>query len=208
MTGLGVLNKHAVLAVHRHEELRFGQGQHQLLVLLEAVTGHMDAFALAVNDLGPKHHQAVDRVDHGNRVSRDRAGGEDDRVAGLHLHLGMLPTGDAAQSGQRLTLTAGHQQQRLAIGHIIDLLDRHEQIIRSTHVAELAGLGDHVEHGTPEQTNLAAVLESQFEDHRNPVDRTGEGGDDHSPLGTGHVAIEVGEHRTLRRAETRHLCVG
>ena len=96
MACAGVLHQHPVFTVHRHEELGPGEGQHQFLVFLEAMARDVNAFALAVDHLGAQHHQLVDGVDHGNRVSRDRTGRENDRVRGLDPHLGMLTARDAA----------------------------------------------------------------------------------------------------------------
>ena len=201
-------HQHPVLAVHRHEVLGLGEGQHQLLVFLEAMARHVDAFALAVNHLGAEHHQAVNGVDHRDGVARDRAGGKNDRVGGFHLHLRMLTAGNAAEGRQRFALATGHQQQGFPIGQITDLLDRHKQIVGGTHVAQLPRLGDHVEHRAAQQAHLAAVLERQLQDHRDAVNRAGKGGDDHPAFGLGNVAIQAGEHRALRRAETGHLGVG
>ena len=170
MTGLGVLHQHAVLTVNGDEELGLGESQHQLLVLLKTMAGHMNALTFAVDNLRPEHHQPVDRVDHGNRVSWNRAGGENNRVGGFNPDLGMFTTGDAAQGRKWFALATGHQQQGFAIGHIIDLLDRHKQLIRSPHVAKFTGFGDHIQHGTPQEANLATVLERQLKNHRNPMD--------------------------------------
>ena len=115
VAGPGVLHQHAVLAVHGHEELGLGEGEHQLLVLLEAVTGHVNALALAVNHLGPEHHQPVDGVDHGNGVAGNRTGRKNDGVGALDLHLRVLATGDPAQRRQGLALAAGHQQERFTV---------------------------------------------------------------------------------------------
>jgi len=120
----------------------------------------------------------------------------------------VLPGIGLAEKMIVFALTAGHQQQRFPIGHVVDLLDRHEQIIGSTHVAEFPGLGDHIEHRTAKQAHLAPVLERQLQDHRHAVNRAGEGGDDHPALRLCHVAIEIGEHGTLRRTEAGHLGVG
>ena len=208
VTRFGVGHEHAVLAVHGHEVLGLGESQHQLLVFLEAVARHVNAFALAVDHLRPKHHQPVDGVHHGDGVAGDRTGGEDDRVGALHLHLGVFTAGDAAQGGEGFALAAGHQQQGFAIGQITDLLDRHEQIIRSAHVAELACLGDHIQHRTAQQAHFAAVLEGELKNHRHPMDRAGEGGDDHPAFRLGDVAIQAGEHRALWRAEAGDFSVG
>ena len=105
-------------------------------------------------------------------------------------------------------MAARHQQQRFAIRKVIDLLDRHEQIVRSPHVAKLTGLGDHIEHGPTQKAHLATILERQLKNHRHTVNRAGKGGDDHPALSLGHVAIEVGEHGTLWRTEARHLGIG
>ena len=108
----------------------------------------------------------------------------------------------------RLPLATGHQQQGFAIGQIADLLDRNKQVIRGTHIAQFARFGDHIEHGATQQAHLAAVLECQLENHRDPMDRAGEGGDDDPTLSLGDMAIQMGEHRTLRRTEARQLSVG
>ena len=208
MTGFSMTHQHAVLTVNGHEEFRAGESQHQLLVFLEAMTGNMNAFALAVNHLGSENHQPVDRVHHGNGVPRNGARGENDRVGGLHLHLRVFTPGDPAEGSQTLTLTAGHQQQRLPIGDVVDLLDRHKQLIGSTHVAQLPGLADHIEHRPTEQANLATVLERQFKNHRHPMNRAGEGGDNHPALGTGDMPVKIWKHRAFRRTESRHLRVG
>ena len=206
--GLAVADEHAVLAVHRHEELGTGEGQHQLLVLLEAVARDVDALALAVDHLGAQHHQPVNGVHHRDGVPGDRARGEDDRVARLDLHLGVLTAGDAAQGSQRLTLTTGHEQQGLAVGEVANLLDRNEQIIRSAHVAQLTGLGDHVEHRAAEEADFAAVLHGQLQDHRDAMDRARKGRHDHPAFGLGDVAIQGREDRTFGGAEAGDFGVG
>ena len=208
MAGAGVLHEHPVLAVNGNKKLRPGQGQHQFLVFLEAMAGHVDALAFAVDDLGAKHHQLVNRVHHRDGVPGNRAGGENNRVGGLDLHLWVLAAGDAAECRQRFPLAAGHQQQRLAIGDVVDLFDRYKEFVRCPHVTELSSLGDHIEHRAAQQADLAAVLEGQLKDHRNPMNGAGEGGDDDPPFGIGDVAIEIVEHRTLRRTEARHLGIG
>ena len=194
--------------MHGHEEFWLGQRQHQLVVLLAAVARDVDALALAVDHLRSHHHQPVDGVHHRDGVAGDRAGREDDRVGGLHLHLGMFTAGDAAEGRQRFALAAGHQQKGFAVGQVADLLDGNEQVVGGTHVAELAGLGDHVEHRAAQQAHLAAVLHRQFEDHRNAMDRAGEGGDDHPAVCLADVAIQIREHGPLRRSETGDLGVG
>ena len=120
----------------------------------------------------------------------------------------MLAAGDPAESGQRFALAAGHQQQGFAIGQVADLLDRHEQLVGGAHVAQLARLGNHIEHGAAQQAHLAAVLEGQLQNHRHPVNRAGEGGDDHPAFGLGDVTIQVGEHRPLAGGKAGHLGVG
>ena len=120
----------------------------------------------------------------------------------------MVAAGDTAQGSKGLPLAAGHQQQGFAVGQVANLLDRHEQFIRAAHVAKLARLGDHVEHGAAQQTDLAAMLHRQLEDHRDPVGRAGKGGENHPAFGITNVAIEVGEHGPLRRRETGQLGVG
>ena len=79
-----------------NKELGLGESQHQLLVFLEAVARHVNAFALAIDNLGAKHHQLVDRVHHRDGVPRDRTRRENDRVGGFHLHLRVITTGDPA----------------------------------------------------------------------------------------------------------------
>ncbi len=96
LSSFAVGNEHAVLTMHRHKIFGLGEGQHQLLVFLEAVARDVNTLALAINHLGTEHHQPVDRVDHRDGVARDRAGRENNRVGAFNLHLGMLATGDAA----------------------------------------------------------------------------------------------------------------
>ncbi len=64
MAGAGMLHEHAVLTMHGHEILRTGEGQHQLLIFLEAVARHVNAFPLPIDNLGPQDHQFIDRVHH------------------------------------------------------------------------------------------------------------------------------------------------
>ena len=141
-------------------------------------------------------------------LPRDGTGRKDDGVGGFDLHLGMFSAGDAAEGRQRFALAAGHEQQGFPVGQVTDLLDRHEQIVGAAHVAELPGLGDHVEHGAAQQAHLAAVLHRQLEDHRDAMDRAGEGGEDHAALRLADVAVQVREDRPLRRGEAGDLGVG
>ena len=83
-------HQHAVLTMHRHKEFRPGEGQHQFVVFLAAMAGHVDALALAIDHLGSQHHQPVNRVDHRDGVARDWAGRKDDRIAAFYLNLGMI----------------------------------------------------------------------------------------------------------------------
>ncbi len=59
-----VLYEHLVLAVHRHEILRFDQLQHQLLFFLGGVTGRVQVVEHGLGQyVGPCAEELVDRPD-------------------------------------------------------------------------------------------------------------------------------------------------
>ena len=60
LRGLGVALELLELTVHGQEKLRVGQRQHELLLLLAGMAGHVGVVHIFVDDLGPKSQQAVD----------------------------------------------------------------------------------------------------------------------------------------------------
>src|SRR3990172_5248290 len=71
-----------VLAVDREEELRAGEVQHQLELLLTRVTRHVHGGQLLRDHLCPPPEELVDSPRNRSLVSRDHPGGEDHRVSG------------------------------------------------------------------------------------------------------------------------------
>ena len=82
LRGLGVALELLELTVHGQEELRVGQRQHELLLLLAGMAGHVGIVHIFVNDLGPESQQAVDDLGDGLFIAGDRAGRDDDEVIG------------------------------------------------------------------------------------------------------------------------------
>ncbi len=106
-----VLRQLAVLAVHRDEEARPHQRQHQLQLFFAAVSRHVHVLDPLVDHVGaaPREvvHHAADRL----LVAGNRARREHDRVVGADLDVAVIVDRDARQRRHRLALRAGRQAQ-------------------------------------------------------------------------------------------------
>ena len=159
-----------VLAVHRQEVLGRRQREHQLLLLLAGVAGHMHVVHGFINDLRAQQQQTVHHLGDHLFIAGDGGGGDDDEVAGAHTHVAVAGACHAGQSAQRLALTAGGDQHDLLRRIFVDLLQIDEHALRRMQVAQLQGHLGVVGHAPAGHRHLAAVFHRQVDDLLHPVD--------------------------------------
>ena len=90
-----------IFAMHRHEELRPDQGEHQLEVFLAAVARDVHIAQVGVDHIGAQPEKVIDDVVDQLLVTGDRRGREHHGVAGHNLKLRMLARCQARQHRAR-----------------------------------------------------------------------------------------------------------
>ena len=118
---LGVRREHPELAVDRHHGLRADEAEDRPDLLRVAVAGDVHRRDLLVQHLRAGLGQPVDRVVHAQLVPRHRLRGEDDRVAALDGHRGMVAVRDPRQRGHRLALASRAEDHRLVRRELLEL---------------------------------------------------------------------------------------
>jgi hypothetical protein len=94
---VGVEAQPLVVTVEREDVLRLGQVEHQLQLLLPAVTRGVDRRVGRGDDLGPDLEDPIDRLVHRVLVARDGSGGKDHGVPGVQLDVRVVPMGHPAK---------------------------------------------------------------------------------------------------------------
>ena len=198
-----------VLAVHRQEIFGLGQGEHQFLLLLAGVAGHMHIIHTLVDDLCAQQQQTIDDLGHALFVAGDGVGGDDDEVAGAHTHLTVAAGGHAAQCAQGFALAAGGDQHHLLRRVLVQLVHADQRPLRDVHIAQLLGHGGVVDHAAAAEGHLAAILHGQINDLLHTVDVGSEGGNDDALVaGAGKQAAHTGGNLLLGGGKARALRVG
>ena len=102
----GVARQLPVLSVDGHEPLGPGELDEPPLLGLLGVAGGVERRVAVPAHQGAAGAQLVDQPPHRQLVAGDLAGGEDHRVAGVHLQVGVLAARQPAQRGARLALAS------------------------------------------------------------------------------------------------------
>ena len=209
-----VLRELPVFAVHRDEEPRLHQRQHQLQLFLAAVPGHVHVLDALVDHLGAAAGQVVDHAADRPLVAGNRSRGQHHRVVGADLHVPVVVDRDARQGRHRLALRAGREAEDVLCRIVADFRVADLDAGRNPQVAEpLRDLGV-AHHPAPDERDLAIELRREIHEDLHPVDAGREGGDDqlagraredflervnHLALGSGEAAPidvrAVGEQR-------------
>ena len=127
--------EHPVLAVNRHHVPRPEEREHRPQLLLVRVPGDVHRGDLLVQHLRTRARELVDRVVDAKLVSRNRLGGDDDRVALCHLERRVVAVGDSGQRRQRLALAPGAEREHVAGRKQRGLVRTHERVLGNVDVA-------------------------------------------------------------------------
>ena len=92
------------LAVNGHEVGGASHGEHELELLLAAVTGHMNQAAMFVIHVATKLSEAVDNLLNGLLVAGNGGGGDNDGIAIVNRKRLMLTVGHTGKRGEGLAL--------------------------------------------------------------------------------------------------------
>ncbi len=112
-----------------------------------------------VDDLAAALHQLVYHVADGLLVARNRAGGDDDEVAGADLHLAVVGERHPGQGAHWLALAARRDQHDLLLRVAADLVDVDQRALRDVQIAHLGPDGHHVDHAAAGKRHLAPILD-------------------------------------------------
>ena len=142
------------LAVDRHEIGRVRHGQHELELLLAAMTRNVHESIGLVVDLATDLRKRVDDALDGLLVAGNGSGGDDHRVVcgdGKRL---VLAIGHTRERGKRLALAAGAQDNDLILGNLVDVIGVDDVLVSDAQVAKLAGDLGIGNHGTTSHHDL------------------------------------------------------
>ena len=192
----------------RDEVLRLRQPEHQLQLFLAGVAGDVRALDRVVVDVRAGLEQVVDRARDRLLVARDRAGADDDRVAGLDLDEAVVAVGHPGQAGHRLALGAGRGDHELVVRVVLDLVlgDDRRRVVRQ--VAEVGRDPEVLLHRAADDRDAAVDVGRGVEDLLDAGDVAGEGRDDHPAVERLHDLAERLADGPLRRRVARVLGAG
>ena len=174
----GVQSQPLVVAVDRQHVAGLGQVQHQLQLLLPAVTGGVDRRVFGGHHRGADLVDAVDRFVDRALVAGDRRRREDDRVAAAQLDVAVVVVGHSAQRRERLPLAAGRDHDHLLVGEVFDLPRLDEQPLGGLGDPEVGGDVEVLAHRAPDQGDPAVEFDRGVDRLLDAVDVGGERGDD------------------------------
>ena len=119
---LGVLRQMPRLAVHGDGDARLHPAVHLRQLLAARMAGDVHQRVAVGDDLAAQIDETVLDAPDRALVARDGARGEDDQVALVQVHGGMLVLGDAGNRGPWLALAAGAQQHHLVRRQVGEVL--------------------------------------------------------------------------------------
>ena len=202
--GLGL--EMAVFAVHGNGIAGLDQVVDQLDVLLAGMTGGVYVLG---DDIRALHQELIDDRRDRLLVARDRAGGEDDRVAGADGDLAVQAVRHAAEGGHALSLAAGRDDDGLFSGIVFELFDVDQGVVgHIEHIEPGRGLDD-VDHAPALDDDLAAIFIGVVDDLLDAVHVGGEGRhDDPRVRVVAEDLIDAPADHFLRGCVPRALRVG
>ena len=194
--------------MHRQEELRGRQREHQLLLLLAGVAGDVHVVHRLIDHFRAQLQKAVDHLRDHLFVAGDGIGGDDDEITLADAHVAVAGAGHARQRTQRLALAARGDEHDLLGGIFVDLLDVDHRALGRVQIAQLMRHGRVVHHAAPRDGHLAPRRHGKIDDLLDAVHVRGERGDDDALfLRAAEQARKALAHLVLRGGETRALGV-
>ena len=200
-----VLDEHPELAVDRDEVPRTCQVEHELQLLLARVPRHVGVADRVVEDVRAILEEVVDRPCDHLLVARDRAGADDDGVAGADLDVAVVAVGHPRESRHRLALGAGRRDRQPLVGDVLDAVLRDEARGRRREVPELGRDLRVLLHRAPDDRDLAPERLGCVEDLLDARDVRGERGHDDPTVEPFHDVAEGFADRPLRRGVAGRL---
>ena len=170
-----------ILAVHREEELRLGEREHDLQLLLAGVARDVHLVHPLVDHVGAQPHQVVDDAADRLFVAGNGVGADDDEVVRSDRHLAVVARRHARKRAHRLALAARRDEDDVLGAVAVDVVDVDHDALGGLEVAEL-GRDEHgVDHAAAGDGDLAAVFRGRLADELHAVD-VGREGRNNDPL--------------------------
>ena len=200
--------QHPLLAVEGDEELGLHQRVDDLQLLLAGVAGHVEHVGLVIDHVHALAEQLVDDPAHRHLVAGDGTGGDDDLVAGTHVHLLVGGEGHAVQGAHLLALGAGGDDDLLLRRQALEPVQLHEGVLGHLDIAQVGGDLHDVLHGPAGDGHLPAAGGRGVQHLLDAVDVAGEGGDDDALVTAGELPREGVAHGALAHGVAGALHVG
>ena len=187
------------LAMHGDSKL----GPHPLIHMGQLVTARMAGDMHEMIALGDDGNaalgQAVLQIKNRGFVAGDNTRGEDDRVAFGQGDIGVTVLDNAGESGTRLALTAGADEQHFIVGDVAHIM-LGEEWRQVGEIARLARGPDETEHGTAHQHDMTIACLGGTRDGLDAGDIGGKGCDGNAAFaradrldeGLGDIAFGTG----------------
>ena len=203
-----VLRQLAIFAVHRDEEPRLDQRQHQLQFLFAAVARDVDVLDAFVDHVGAAAGEVVDDPADRLLVAGNRSRRQHDGVVRPDLDVAVIVDRDARQRRHRLALRAGREAEDVLRRVVVDLRVANLHAGRDPQVAEpLRDLGV-AHHAAADERDLAIELRREIHQDLHAVDARRERGDDQLAGRAGEDLLERVDDVALGSGEAAAVDVG
>ncbi len=198
-----------ILAVNREEVFRPCQREHQLLLLLTGVAGHMHIIHGFVNYFRPKLQQPVDDLCHHFFVPGDWICRNDDKIVRADTHVPVAGAGHAGERAERLALTARCDKNDFFRRIAVDLFDIDQYVFRRMQVAQFQRHLRIVHHTAARYGHFPAGLYRKIDQLLDPVKVGGKCRYDHALFsGTAEQRLYACAHLLLGGRKAGPLGVG
>ncbi len=205
----GMLNKHLVFTMHRHEVLRLDQIEHQLLLFLRRMTSCMERCQRGIyDDIGTDSGQLVDNCRDTGAIARNRIAGEQHCITRNNLDEAVSAIGNTRQSSHRLTLGTCAYNTDLVSRQGIELVAGNEGRIRNFDRAKLLADLTNIFHGAAKYRNLASAADGCFQNLVQTQHVGGKGGYQQSARCLAHLFIDRLGNLLFGNGEARYTGVG
>ena len=182
----------------------------QLQLFLAGVSADVDRRrrAIVVNHVRIAAEEVIDHAIDRLLVAGNNSRREHHRVARLNARVLVIIDRGARQRRHRLALRSADQHANFFRREVANLRGMNQQAVRNLDVAEVLRDLGRLSHGTPDQRDLAAVLEGLVDRQLDAVDRRREARDEQPALGGGENLLELRADGALARRVALALDVG